>query len=251
MPFGQIRQELGGARVLAIPSRGPAFLDQLPAPRLEVAGASVEVEASLDAAGRIEGQVVFRIEGPESAREREHLAMLDSAGRFNMLQEKLADMFPGAILSSADFPAAEDPSKPYTAVARFELPGALSPATGGRQLCPTGLEPLGLVSDLAMDASRQHPLKLAAPRFARESVSLRLPPGTEVASLPEAAVTTSTFGSYSLTAARTADGFRLERRALLAPQTVAPADYPAFREFCQSVDDAEKARVLLRPRSRP
>ena len=70
--------------------------------------------------------------------------------------------------------------------------------------------------------------------------------GLQVSSLPEDVVLSTRFGTYSLTASRTPAGFRIERRALILPQTVAPRDYPDFRSFCARVDEAERARALLR-----
>ncbi len=246
MPFGELRTELCGARVLAVPTRGPAFFEKLPAPRYDRLGATLEVDATLDAGGRLTGRAVARARGAEAARAREALAALDEHGRRNLMLARLAGFFPGVTLTALKFPAADDPEAPQVSELGFDLEEYLLPAAGGRLVCPPGLDPMELTASLAVDASRKHPLKISRPRINRESLRYRLPPGLEIESLPAGKVISGEFGSYSLSVTRTANGFALERRGLVLPQTVSPENYPRFRAFCREVDEAEKIRVILR-----
>ncbi|MHC4914755.1 MAG: tetratricopeptide repeat protein [Planctomycetota bacterium] len=250
MPFGALRTELCGARVLAVPTRGPAFFEKLPAPRYDRVGSTLELDAALDPAGRLTGRAVVRVRGADAAGARERLATLDEHGRRNLLQSRLAAAFPGVTLTALKFPAGDDPEAPHVSELSFELEEHLIPAAGGRLVCPPGLKPMHLTADLAVDPSRKHPLKIARPRIDRESLRYRLAPGLEIGSLPDGKVISGEFGNYSLTVVRTADGFRVERRGLVLPQTVSPESYPRFRAFCSEVDEAEKVRVILRRKAR-
>lgn len=246
MPFGTLRRELGGARVLAVPPRGRAFFERLPQPDFDRAGETAELELTLSAGGKLTGLMTLRNLGSDAARAKERLARLDAAGRRNMVQARLAGLFRGASLLEVTFTGAGEAEAPLVTRARFEVDGHLTPAAGGRLICRPGIDPLNLVSELAMDPTRQYPLKLASARIVREVLRYRLPAGLEVAALPKGAVLSGKFGTYSLTAEKTPGGFKVERRALLLPQTISAKDYPAFRAFCRRVDEAERARAVLR-----
>ncbi len=246
MPFGAIRDELGGSRVLAIPQRGPAFFERLPAPRNDQRGASLRFDLQLAPDGSLRGRVRSQSDGALGAAVKERLAGLDATGRRNYVLSLLDNAFKGARLESVTFPESGNPGDPLVTEAQFLVDGHLLPAAEGRLTCPAGIVPLKLASTLAMDPDRKYPLKLAAPRIARESITYRLAAGLEVASLPKGTVLSGDFGTYSLTVARTPLGFRIERRALLLPQTVSAKDYPRFRTFCRKIDEAEQLLIVLR-----
>jgi tetratricopeptide (TPR) repeat protein len=248
MPFGQLRDHLAGARVLAIPSRGGAFFERLPEPRFDRMGSGLQLDLRIAADGSLSGKARSRTAGFAGALAKERLSGLDANGRRAFVLNLVNRAFKAARLDTVALPGAERPGTPLIAQASFFVENHLLPAAGGRLICPAGLTPMNLASALAMDSDRNYPLKLAQARIARETVRFRLAPKLEVVSLPAGTVLSGEFGTYSLTVTRTADGFRLERRALLLPQTVSARKYPAFRAFCRKIDEAEKFRIVLRRR---
>jgi len=246
MPFGTIREELGGARVLVVPQRGPAFFERLPAPRYDRLGPGVNLDLRLAPDGSLRGRLRSQTGDARGALARERLAGLDATGRRNYVLGLVNDAFKGARLEGLEFPGSGSPTGPFVVDARFAVDGYLLPAAEGRLTCGAGIVPLNLASTLAMDPDRKYPLKLAAPRISRESISHRLAPGLELAALPAGKVLSGDFGTYSLTVSRTAQGFRIERRALILPQRIRAKDYPRFRKFCRSVDEAERLRIVLK-----
>jgi tetratricopeptide (TPR) repeat protein len=247
MPFGAVRQELEGARVLAV-GRGAAFFDRLPRSGLDAAGTALAGELELDAAGNLKGKLREHTFGAPAAAVKEQLGGLDAAACRTLVQGELEAMFRGASLVEMDMFGVNEPGSPLVTACRFERGAWLQAGPAGRLTCPPGIKPQRLVPDLAMDPSRKFPLKIAEPRVLRESLRFRLPPELEIAGLPAEAVVSGPFGTYSLVFERTADGFSVDRRMILPAQTVAPGDYEKFVAFCKRVDEAEKAQVALRRR---
>ncbi len=248
MPYGHLRDHLAGARVLAIPPRGGAFFERLPEPRFDRMGSGLQMDLRIAADGSLSGKASSRTVGFAGALVKERLSGLDANERRNFVLKLVNQAFKAAQLNTVALRGAEEAGKPLVAEATFSVENHLLPAAGGRLICPVGLTPLNMVTTLAMDTDRNYPLKLVEPRLARETIRYRLPPELEAVSLPAGAVLSGEFGTYSLTVTRTADGFRLERRALLLPQTVPVKKYPAFRAFCRKLDEAEKFRIMLRRR---
>lgn len=248
LPFGTLRLELQGSRVLAV-GRGAAFFDLLPDAGPEAHAGLRLAELEITAAGGLQAVEKHFSFGEPGARLKEQFAALDHTGRRNALQAMIGRRFPGAVLEDLQTPDLEKPGAPFAVVCRFSQDGYLSPAPEGRLACPTGLKPLTLAERLAIDPTRRHPLKISAPVVEREELRFRLPAGLEPAELPADAVLASDFGSYSLCFERAAGGggFTVRRRALVPAQTVSPERYGDFAAFCRRVDEAEKkARVLLR-----
>ena len=249
MPFGRVRLPIEGARVLAIARRGAAFFDRLPRTGMEASGTALEADLEVGAAGRLSGTIAERTFGSAAASLKERIAGLDSAGCRTMVQNVLEHTFRGADLLEMDMPGVGEPGTPLVVSCRFQREGYLEAGSPSRMVCPSGIVPLSLASDLAMDPSRKFPLKLSAPIIRRETLRFRLDPGLEIASLPQETVVSNEFGTYSLIFERTDGGFTVARRAMIAPQTVAPADYDKFAAFCRRVDESEKAQPVLKVRN--
>jgi hypothetical protein len=55
------------------------------------------------------------------------------------------------------------------------------------------------------------------------------------------------FGSYSVKTTQDGREVVITSRLALEVTRIAPADYPAFRKFCQEVDQAMSHRLLVSP----
>jgi hypothetical protein len=247
MPFGAVRYDLEGARVLAV-GRGPAFFDRLPRSGLDSLGTALTGDLELDAAGNLKGQLREHAFGAPAAAVKEQLAALDAAASRTVIQSELESMFRGASLVEMDMAGLAEAGAPLVTTCRFERGAWLQGGASGRLICPPGIKPARLVAELAMDPARKFPLKIAGPRVFRESLRFRLPPELELAGLPAETVVSGPFGTYSLVFERTAEGFSVGRRMILPAQTVAPGDYEKFVAFCKGIDEAEKAQVHLKRR---
>lgn len=245
MPFGCLRPELGGARVLAVPMRGPAFFDRLPAASPADEAEGTELELRLDANGRLTGAAAISGRGAAAAARRERIEPLDERGRREAVEKDLAALLPGAAVLEASCEALPG-SGGHLTRATIEADGQLVPVPGGRLALRAAPAPLGLLSALAMDPVRRHPLKLASPLLVQQTVLCHLAQGLETAELPPPVTLAGTFGSYSLSWTTVPGGFRLERRLVVPVQSISTEAYQDFRAFCRDVDEAERAGILLR-----
>jgi tetratricopeptide (TPR) repeat protein len=247
MPFGEIRTRLLGSRVLAVPDRQPAFFERLPQPDYNKIGVRNSLQLKITAAGNLSGHASQRVIGVEAGERRAWLKVTDAAGRRNKVQTEINRAFPGAALLQFKF----EESKPQGALltkASFSLEGYLVAAPKGRFYCPMGILGLKLLPYLAVEASRIYPLKIAYPEIARDDLELSFQ-GLSVEELPEPLMLSGKFGTYSLEITAVENGYRLQRRMLILPQTISVSDYKKFRDFCSRIDEAEKGMLLVRKTS--
>lgn len=109
---------------------------------------------------------------------------------------------------------------------------------------PTG-PPWSMVRRYAPNSSRTHDLLVGARRQSEAVWTIEVPAGMKVQSLPQPVKIDTPFGTFELTVEQT--GRRIVARTYLRLDAarIAPADYPAWRSFCQAVDASAGAPVLL------
>jgi cellulose synthase operon protein C len=81
----------------------------------------------------------------------------------------------------------------------------------------------------------------------RDTFVIDLPPGARVVSSPESKDGSSDFGYYSVAVERTGDKVRVKSRVGIKVPRVKPADYAAFKLFCEEADRALSPRLVIEP----
>jgi hypothetical protein len=76
---------------------------------------------------------------------------------------------------------------------------------------------------------------------------VELPAGARSISVPEAQNVDSPFGWYSLVVESKPDRVTVKGRLGLRVTRVTPAQYPAFKRFCEDVDRAMSQRLVIEP----
>ncbi len=102
-----------------------------------------------------------------------------------------------------------------------------------------------LVATHAALATRGRPLVVGPPRTATERWTVNLPAGARVLGLPAAVLIDGPFARYELIVETTARQIVIHRTLEWRKSRIPPADYPAWRAFCQGVDAAGAPRVLI------
>ncbi|MSP23764.1 MAG: DUF3857 domain-containing protein [Myxococcales bacterium] len=112
---------------------------------------------------------------------------------------------------------------------------------------PIGSEPT-LVARHASLSTRTHPLVLGPLRTMLDSWTVTLPAGARVLAQPKPVRLETPAATYSLELVQ-GDARRVTVRATLIFKVsrVAPADYPAWREFCRAVDATGTPRIVIAP----
>jgi tetratricopeptide (TPR) repeat protein/transglutaminase-like putative cysteine protease len=81
----------------------------------------------------------------------------------------------------------------------------------------------------------------------RDTFVIELPPGARVISAPESKEGNSEFGSYSVVFEKQGDKVRVKSRVGLKVPRVKPAEYAAFKRFCEEADRALSPRLVIEP----
>jgi transglutaminase-like putative cysteine protease/tetratricopeptide (TPR) repeat protein len=117
----------------------------------------------------------------------------------------------------------------------------------GSQLSMAVTNPFRLTSTYATLSQRKQDVWTLAFTELRDTFVIDLPPGARVVSSPENKQGTSEFGSYSVVVEQQGDRIRVKSRVGLTVPRVKPADYPAFKRFCEAADAALSPRLVIQP----
>ncbi len=106
---------------------------------------------------------------------------------------------------------------------------------------------LGLLSSLGAMSSRKTALVVGALSSSTEERTIKLPAGAEVARAPEDGKVESPFGTASIAVKQEGAKIVVTSKLALTKSRVEPADYAAFRAFCQKVDALLEQRLVIKP----
>lgn len=81
----------------------------------------------------------------------------------------------------------------------------------------------------------------------RDSFVIDVPAGARVVSAPESRDGSSEFGSYSVAFEKQGDKIRVKSRLGIKVPRVKPAEYAAFKRFCEEADRALSPRLVIEP----
>jgi len=117
----------------------------------------------------------------------------------------------------------------------------------GSELSLPVTAPADLTSSYAPQSKRRQDVRIIGFSAREETARVRLPAGARVVAGPPDARGSSRFGSYFVETTRDGKDVIVKSRLALDVTRVLPADYAAFRKFCQEVDQAMSHRLLVSP----
>jgi hypothetical protein len=80
-----------------------------------------------------------------------------------------------------------------------------------------------------------------------ETFTLKLPPGSRVISTPVNTEHTTPFGSLTIAVQREEDQVTVHSRLAVRAPRIRPAQYAAWRKFCETVDRALSVPLIVEP----
>jgi transglutaminase-like putative cysteine protease len=222
-------------------NEGEAKLVRLPDPP---AAASVEartVDATLAADGS--GQLDWHAEtsGVDAAewRVRFHAA----STRSQRVQQLIDASHPGAAVTSVEASDLENVEGKVALHARARVP-VLARAEGDALAVPLGREE-HMIRDYAPMTARRLDVRSPSRWTEQDDVTIHLPPGAKVRSVPAAAQAAGPFGSYAFEVQATGNVVRARTTVTLSQTRVPARDYPAFRAWCAEVDRQLGQRAMV------
>lgn len=239
-----------GARVLVITQEG-GRIERIPWPTLEqnfgVARYDIAVmgngSAIVDGTVEPKGSVIWdavRFNAPY-ARENLHV----EGQRTEKIEEVYNPVMAGAKADEKFIKVSDlkNLNEPVTYSFRLTVPKIIKETPSGWEL-PNTFFPLKL-NEITSKEKRDFDMVLFPPSAKEESITYKLPPGYAVKSKPEPSRIESKFGKMTLEYEATPEGITVKKRIEIAVQRISKEDYPAFREFVNSIDVEEKKCIVI------
>lgn len=235
-----------GAVVLHV-NEGKAQLTRIPPADPDKNFVHRELQVELDAKGGAKLDIDYATGGYNAASWRDAYGA-ESTRRERMTRDLGGD-FPGVSINegaqglvTSDLSNAEEAVKiKVRAVApgfaRNEGDSLSMPVTSGFRLTP----------NFASLSQRRQPVELIAFTTIDDVYRVKLPPGGKVLSLPEERASTSQFGSYSLKVEQAHGEVVVRSKLQVKVSRIEPADYQAWKRFCEEADSAFSVRLLVKP----
>ncbi|MGH9642003.1 MAG: DUF3857 domain-containing protein [Terriglobales bacterium] len=205
-----------------------------------------KAELKLTASGDLEGKVTVTFTGLESSRRRAEERFADEAARKEYLQDDVKEWVPSASeVELSSQPDWKGSSASMVAVFTLKVPGWAS-AAGRRSFLPMGL--FGATEKhLFEHEDRIHPIYFQFPSQREDEITIELPSGWKIASLPAPQTNDDRVVVYTAAAASDKGTLKLHRALSLDLLMVAVTEYPKLRNFFQLVRTSDEQQILLQP----
>jgi len=196
--------------------------------------------------GDLEGKLTVTYTGLEATYHRVDMRHADDVARKKFLEERLKGQVPAAVevelTNKPDWDASETPL-----VAEFEvkIPGWASNA-GKRVLIPAGVF-TAVEKRIFEHANRVHPIYFEYPYEKVDDVTIELPPGWQVGSVPPGQDQDKGLVGYALKAESSKETLHLTRKLKVDFMILEQKYYSALRTFFQAVRSADEEQIVLQP----
>jgi Domain of Unknown Function with PDB structure (DUF3857) len=205
-----------------------------------------KADLKLSDSGDLGGKLTLTFAGLEALRRRVEERNEDEADRKKLLEDTVREYVPAAIEVDLTNKPDWNSSSP-TLVAEFNLkiPGWVSGA--GRH----ALLPLGIFSasekHIFEHVNRVHPVYFAFPYAENDDVTIELPLGWQVSSLPAPKKEDGHVIVYTLQVQNTKGDLHFERSLHVDFLELDPKYYTALRNFFQTVRTQDEQQIVLQP----
>jgi hypothetical protein len=243
-PFGLLHWSETGVRGLRLDKDGGTWikttLPQASESRVERTG-----KLKLTDSGDLDGSVTVTYIGLESMYPRLEERNADEVARKKFFEEHLtAQIGAGAeaeLVNKPDWTS----SAPLVAEFTVKIPGWASNA-GSRAVIPAAIF-TSAEKGLFEHTNRVHPIYFEYPHQKIDDVSIELPPGWRVNSMPAKQDVDQKVVGYNLKVEESAGGLRLTRKLTIDMLILETKYYAALRNFFQVVRNGDAEQVVLQP----
>lgn len=244
-PFGMLEWSETGVAGLRLSKDGGSWI-QTTLPQGSESQIRREAKLKLSDTGDLEGTLTVTYTGLEAMYRRLRERHEDETARRKFLEESLKDQIPAAaeleLTSQPDWTASETP---LMAVLNLKIPGWASSA-GKRALLPVGFFS-AQEKNIFEHANRVHPIYFEYPYEKIDDVTVDLPLGWQVGSLPAPQVQDRQAVLYSLNVENNKGSVHVLRKLNVDVLILEPKYYPTLRNFFQVVKTGDEEQVLLQP----
>jgi hypothetical protein len=244
-PFGLLQWSETGVPGLRLEKDGGSWiqttLPQASESRIERAG-----NLKLSETGDLEGKLTVTFIGLEAMYQRLEERHGDEVTRKKFLEEEVTSQIASAaeaeLTNRPDWSSSE---APLVAEFNLKIPGWASNA-GRRAVIPAAIF-TAAEKGIFEHANRVHPIYFAYPHQRVDDISVELPAGWQVSSVPAAQDKDGHVVLYSLKVERNPGALRLTRKLSVDILMLEPKYYAALRNFFQVVRTGDGEQIVLQP----
>ena len=244
-PFGMLEWSETGVRGLRLDKDGGTWVTST-LPQSSESQVDCKARLTLSETGDLEGKATVSFTGLEGMRRRVDERFGDDAGRKKYLEDQIREYIPAAaevdLLNQPDWKSS---SQPLVAEFNIKIPGWV-PVAGRRAMLPVGIfsAPEKHVFE---HANRLYPVYIEFPFERVDDVTISLPPGWQVQSLPQARAKDGHVISYDFKTEKDGDSLHLTRKVSVDFLLLETRYYLALRDFFQTIRTGDEEQIILQP----
>jgi len=244
-PFGMLMWPETGVQGLRLDKDGGSWV-QTPVPGCSASRISRSATLNLSETGDLEGKLSMTFMGLEAMKRRLQERNRDETDRRKFLEDEAREYVPAAIeIKLTNQPDWTSSAPTLVAEYKLKIPGWVSGA-GRRALLPVGLFSAS-EKNVFEHAGRVHPIYFEYPSEKLDEVTINLPLGWEVASVPAALDKDEKAARYVLKVESNKSAVHLSRQLTVDLLLLDQRYYPALRNFFQLVRTGDEEQVVLQP----
>lgn len=242
-PFGLLPWEQTSTQALKLDRKGSELILVPPATQDKAVVRRV-VNASLDAAGDLKGQIAVQYLGSEALQRRLTALKTDEAGRKKMLEDEMKDwLVSNATVKLASSEQWEGNDEPLVAVFEVEVPQYASTA-GKRVLIPSYLFQTKQINSFK-ESQRKFPVYFPYAFAEMDQLSIAIPTGYKVENLPPQQDAGLPYAKYQLHS-EMKDSHLVTQRNLLFNGIFFPLErYPELKGFFGKVRSGDEQQTVM------
>jgi hypothetical protein len=196
--------------------------------------------------GSLEGKLTVTFTGLDAAKMRVEENHVDDAGRKKYLEDKVRKDVPASIdLELVNKPDWSSSEAPLVAEFSFKVPGWATQA-GRRVLLPVGLFAAG-EKHVFEHSTRVHPIYFDYPSQKLDDVTIELPPGWQVSSLPQSRAVDGHVIAYSLEVEKNRTSIHLARKFSVDFIWMESKHYSELQSFFTAMRTGDDQQIVLQP----
>jgi len=196
--------------------------------------------------GALEGHLSITFTGLEAARCRRDERKADAADRKTYIEGLVQEYVPAGIqVELSNQPDWTSSSDQFVAEFNLKIPGWASRA-GRRILMPQGVFS-GSEKHLFEHADRTYPVYFAFPYQTVDDVTIDLPPGWQISSLPPGSGIDRQLCGFHSSAEQKGNSIHLSRTLALNGIYLPPDYYSSLRNFFQALRSGDEQQIIVSP----
>jgi hypothetical protein len=246
-PFGFVTWEETGVSGLRLDKEGGSWITT-PIPESLSSQIVRNADLKLSDDGTLQGKLKVTFSGLEALWRRVEERNEDAGSRKKFLEDQVKEYIPiGSEVELRNNPEWNSAAETFVAEYEIKVPGWASGA-GRRVLVPSALFS-NTEKHLFEHADRTHPIYFSFPFQKSDDVTIELPLGWQVSSVPKSLDQDSHVVSYKLKVDENKGVLHLQRHLDMQLLMLDVKYYSALRNFFQTVRTADEQQIVLQPGS--